>query len=298
MERRLVSGWLGTALASVLGPAYAQRTARLPVLGVLSNTVPAESQSYQLMLSALRKLGHIEHRTFQVEIRSAQGRVEAYPVLAKELALLKVDAIQAVSPVGVRAAKLATSTIPIVALDLESDPVREGWARTFAQPGGNLSGLFLDHPAMAGKWLQLLTEAMGHRANIGVLWDSNTGKAQLDAVKAAARMLSVAVTIIEFKSIDALPAALEEAAAKASALLLLSSPTIPRRASQIASFALVHRLPMISPFRNVTEAGGLISYGPNIQDFYPRLAIFVDKIFKGHVIGEIPIEQPTSFELS
>ena len=215
-----------------------------------------------------------------------------------ELVQRKVDIIFASGPAAISAARDATSVAPIVAMDLETDPVEAGWVKSLARPGGNLTGLFLNLPGLAGKWLELLKAAAPGIRRVGVLWDSTTGSAQLTAAKAAAPAFALELQIMEVRGDEEIDAALTAGVgAGARALLMLSSPAISNRQKKIADFALRNRLPAISAFRIFAEAGGLLAYGPNVNDMRRRAASYVDKILKGAKLGDLPIEQPTKFEM-
>jgi putative ABC transport system substrate-binding protein len=200
----------------------------------------------------------------------------------------------------VRAARDATSVLPIVAIDLETDPVASGFARSLGRPGGNITGLFLDLPGLAGKWLELLRAAVPKIQNVGVLWDSGTGSAQLAAVKAAALALAVTLQVLEVRNADDIDTALGAGLNMgAKALVMLSSPLTSVRvySNRIVEFAASNRLPAVSPFRIFAEAGGLMSYGPDQAEYYRRVAPLVDKILKGARPSDLPIELPNKFEL-
>lgn len=208
--------------------------------------------------------------------------------------------IYALGPAAVKAARDATHTIPIVALDLETDPVQAGWARSLARPGGNVTGLFLDVPALAGKWIELLRAAAPNVGRLGLLWDSSTGRAQLDAAKAVTKGMRIEIQIMELRSINGIEAALRAANDSGiKAIVLFGSPALSSNAAskQIADFAVHNRLPAISPFRAFSDAGGLMSYGPNEEGFQPRAGGFVARILKGAKPGDLAIELPSKFEL-
>jgi putative ABC transport system substrate-binding protein len=183
-------------------------------------------------------------------------------------------------------------------LDLESDPVENGWVRSLARPAGNITGLFLDFPDLAGKWLELLLAAAPGRNRVGVLWDSTTGSAQLAAARSAAQRFKIDLQVLEIRHSDDIEGALRRGmGAGSTALVALSSPLVSGSSKSIAEFATQNRLPAISAFREFAESGGVLSYGPNLREFYLRAAFFVDKILRGAKAADLPIEQPTKFEL-
>jgi putative ABC transport system substrate-binding protein len=247
----------------------------------------------------LRELGYVEGQTIVFEVRFAGGKPERYPGFAADLVRRKVDVLLAIGLPALRAARDATSAIPIVAVDLESDPVQAGFARSFAHPGGNITGCFLDQPGLTGKWLELIAEAVPGTRRIAVLRDPTTGPWQLAAIKAAAEKLRIELQVLEVRSPGELDQALGAVLTGGPrALVQLSSPLfdLPVAKNTIADFTVKHRLPAISMFRSFAEAGGLMSYGPNQPEYYKRLAVYIDKILKGAKPADLPIEQPTKFD--
>lgn len=313
--RMLVKVTLATALALLLlavpPGARAQRTGKMPLVGVLitfhatpghlgplgpelprNTTVPA-------LRLGLRDLGYVEGQTIALEFRFADGRPEVLPRLAAELVHLHVDVLVASGPAAVSAARDAAGAIPVVAIDLESDPVQSGLVRSFARPGGNITGLFMDLPGLAGKWLELLREAVPGLARVAVLWDPTTGPHQVDALRTAAGRLGVAIHLVEIRDPERYGPLLTTAMeARPGALVQPSSPLMGARyAKQIADFTVQNHLPAISLFTSFAEAGGLMAYGPDLVQFFGRLAVYVDKILRGAKPADLPVEQPTTFEL-
>ena len=288
---------LALGLLTALPIAEAEQGQKLPVVGVLI-TDTRGNLSLPILIQGLRDLGYVDGKNIVIAVKSAGGKPDALPALAAELVQRRVDVLYVTGPAAIRAARGATAEAPIVALDLESDPVQAGWVRTLARPGGNLTGLFLDLPGLTGKWLELLREAVPGIRRVGLLWDSTTGSAQLTAAKAAAQGLGLDLRVMETRSADDLDGALRSGVSAGSrALVLLSSPLVSTRSEQIADFVVGNRLPAISPFRKFADAGGLMSYGPDFNDFRQRAATYVDKILKGAKPGELPIQQPTKFEM-
>jgi putative ABC transport system substrate-binding protein len=206
--------------------------------------------------------------------------------------------IVATGPQAVRAAKKATNRIPIVALDLETDPVQAGLAQSLARPGGNMTGCFLDLPDMAGKWLEFLESAAPTSHPVGIVWDSTSGNWQLTAAQNASRRFGLDLVTVEVHSTEDLGAALRKALdGGVRAIVMLSSPITSVGSERLAEFTRHHRLPAISPFRAFADRGGLMSYGPDLLDFARLATTYVDKILKGAKPEDLPIQQPTKFEL-
>jgi putative tryptophan/tyrosine transport system substrate-binding protein len=269
------------------------------VLGVLHTGAGGLARSLDTVRRGLRDLGYVDGQTIVIEVRLAGGKSEAFAGLAADLVQRKVDVLFASGPAAVRAARHATTTIPIVALDLESDPVQAGFAGSLARPGGNITGLFLDQSSLTGKWLELIREAAPGTRRIAVLVDPMTGPWQLAAVKAAAATLGLDLQVLEVRGLGDLDAALD-AVVKGGlqALVHLSSPLFDNAPAvkRTADFAMKHRLPAISMFRRFAEAGGLLAYGPNQREYYKRLTVYIDRILKGAKPADLPIEHPTTFE--
>jgi putative ABC transport system substrate-binding protein len=278
--------------------AEAQPARKMPVVGVLHSAGP-RSNTIDTMRQGLRALGFVEGQTIAFDIRFADLKQDILPGLAADLVRRNVDVFFASGPAAIRASKDATRTIPIVALDLESDPVHAGFARSLAQPGGNITGCFLDQASLTGKWLELIGEAVPGTRRIAVLRDPTTGPWQLAAIKAAAEKLRIELQVLEIRSSGELERALEDGVKGGSlALVQLSSPLFDSPLTKrIADFTTKHRLPAISMFRRFAEAGGLMAYGPNQPERSERLAVFIDKILKGAKPADLPIEQPSKFEL-
>ncbi len=298
MDRRTFLAGTGAVLLAAPHAAEGQRAGKVPVVGVLTSGSGPRPFIVDSSLQAFRELGYVEGQTLAFVFRASGGRPDAFPGLAADLVRQKVDLILVSGPAAIRAVKDATGVIPIVALDLESDPVQAGFVRSFAQPGGNLTGCFLDQPGLTGKWLELIGEVVSGLRRLAVLVDTTTGPWQLAAVKAAAEKRRIELQIIEIGSATDLDRLLEaELKGSPRALVQLSSPLFDLPGGKrLAEFTLKHRLPAISMFRRFPEAGGLMSYGPNQVEYYKRLPAFIDKILKGAKPGDLPIEQPTKFD--
>jgi putative tryptophan/tyrosine transport system substrate-binding protein len=294
MERRRFLCGAGATLIALSQHGFAQQPRRTSVVGMLAL---AGADSFAQLRDAMRDLGYVEGRNVVFERRPAGGNPALLPGLAAELVRLNVDVLYATGPAAVRAARDATSTIPIVAFDLETDPVGAGLVRSLNRPGGNLTGLFLDLPDLAGKWLELLREAAPKRRVVGVLWDATSGTAQVAAARSAAQRFDLQLEVIELRGADDLDRALARAPdARVQALVVLSSPLTSGHSRRIAEFALTRKLPAISPFRAFADAGGLLSYGPDLVAFRRFSAAYVDRILNGADPAVLPIQQPTTFQ--
>lgn len=248
---------------------------------------------------AMRELGFTEGTNLKIEYRVAPGKPEEILARATELVAAKVDAILAIAPPGVIAAAKATTAIPIVANDMESDPIAQKFAASLNRPGGNITGLFLDFPEIGGKWIQLLKEAAPKLTRAAVLWDPGIGPYLLKGVEAAAASLHVHILGLEARGPGDFASAFQSAAKqKAEGLLVLTSPVLYSARQEIAALALQHRLPAIMSFPGFADAGGLMAYGPNLLSMFRQNAAFMAKVLRGAHPSEIPIERPARFEFA
>jgi putative ABC transport system substrate-binding protein len=301
MDRRAFVGMVAGGFVVAACSTRPQPVRKIATVGILHSSPSAtfSSTGITAIRNGLRDLGYVEGQNIVLEFRSASGGPEQLPGYAAELVRLNADVIVAIGPAAVRAAKDATGVLPIVAMDLETDPVTSGFARSLGRPGGNITGLFMD-TGLAGKWLELLRAVVPEIQNVGVLWDLAAGSAQLAALNAAAQGSAVKLLVLEIQNAVDLDVALGAGLnGGAKALIILSSPLVGStvNSKRIAVFAASNRLPAISPFRSFTEAGGLMSYGPSILDVYRNTSTFVDKILKGATPGDLPIEMPNKYEL-
>jgi len=294
MQRRR---FLGTIGASIALAANAQSTRKLPRVGVLHPASVEDSTIYQRLVPDLAKLGYVDGRSVTFELRSGKGVADALPQLVAELVALDVDVLVVAGPRAVKTAAAATRSIPIVAVDLESDPVQAGWVTSLSRPGGNVTGLFLAFEDMSAKWLQLLREAVPGARDVSLLWDAASGDVQIAATRAAAAKFGMrARTVpianwVEFES--ALASALHD---RAQAFVVLSSPTAFQSSARFAEYTLRNRIPAISPFRPYPAAGGLMSYGPDLDLFFQRTSVMVERILRGARPADIAVEQPTKYD--
>ena len=296
-RRAFAAGCLGL-LAEPLA-AEAQRAARIPSVGILRHgTVDKTVGSIGALREGLRELGYVEGQTIALEYRFSGQKAESMPALAADLVRLKVDVLFATGVPAISAARGASQTIPIVGVDLEVDPIEAGFIRSYARPGGNVTGLFMDQPALTGKLLDLLREVAPGTRQIAVLWDSTSGPSQVRAIKAAAQSLAMEVQVLEFRHPAEIEIVLRQVTrGRARALITLSSALMASISTHVAEFSAQSHLPVISMTRRFPETGGLMSYGPDLSHFYRSTAAYVDKILKGAKPGDLPVEQPTKFEL-
>ena len=232
-----------------------------------------------------------------VVLRVTGGDAALLGPMAADLVAGKVDLIFAIGPAAVRAARGATTNIPIVAGDLESDPLSTGFISANRRPGGNVTGVYLDFPDFSKKWLQALKETVPQISTVAALWDPTTGRHQRQAVEAAGAELSLKVIVSEVRVRDDVEHALQSAVSQgASGLVALSSPFIGANTKLLADLALKYRLPAITLFTDFARDGGLMAYGPNIQTVMRQEGVIAAKILRGANPAETPIETPTRFE--
>ena len=293
---------LTSVFPAALWPAHAQRPVTVARIGFLSPASPAGGWDIRLQAfrDGLRELGYVEGKNLQLEVRWGEGNLERLAALATELVQLKVDVIVAASSPAVVAARQATRTIPIV-MPLSSDPVGDGLVASLAHPGGNITGLSVMSLELGEKRIQLLKEMFPKVAHaMDVLWNPDyVGmRARFEQAREAAPAVGLAVRSVEVRDTRELNAALDAIIReRPEALLILVDPLTLSQRSRIVNFAAEQRLPAIYESSDFVDAGGLISYGTNGRDQFRRAASYVDKILRGAKPGDLPIEQPTTFEL-
>ena len=303
--RRAFIGTLAGVLAAPLA-AGAQQPARVARIGFLV-TGSLESPETRISLNAfrqgLRERGYVEGQNIVIEYRSADGKIERLPGLAIELARLKVDLIIAGNTPMARAAQQATTTIPIVT-SVMGDPVGDGLVASLARPGGNITGLTFLGPELVPKRLGLLKEALPRVSRVAALWHpgafgERTTTNMLKATEDAARTLGVQLQLMEVRGpVDFDRAFSTMIKERPEALIVFPGTMVFNERRQIVALATKHRLPAMFHAREFVGLGGLISYGASITDLYRRSAVYVDKILKGAKPADLPIEQPTKFELA
>jgi putative ABC transport system substrate-binding protein len=303
MIKKILVCLLATVLLTTAPPTEAQQPKKVHRIGYLSSVDAARVFArYEGIRLALRDLGYIDGQNIAIEYRSAEGKVDRFPELAAELVRLKVDIIVVAGGYRlIRAGMNATKTIPIVMTGGGIDPVEEGLVESLASPGGNVTGLTLLSGELGGKRLELLKEAVSKVVRIAVLHDSATGPPRevKENLPVAARALGLTVRPWDLRGADDF----EKAFAALSKdrpdglYVLTAGPLIRTNLNRIVSFAIKSRVPTMFANKQAVEAGGLMSYGADLADSYRRVAYFVDRIFKGAKPADLPVEQPTKFEL-
>ena len=300
MRKKVFSLALCGLLVALSFPAAAQQSKKIPRIGYLTaGSVSSQSTRIEAFRQGLHELGYLEGKYIVIEWRYAEGKPDRLPALAAELVHLKVDIIVSASPPATRAAKEATSTIPIV-MTQDSDPVANGFVASLARPGENISGLSTVAPELSGKRLELLKEIVPRLSRVAVLGTSTEpGNAQsLKEVERAARAFGVKLQyldVLDPKDIETVFRAARKD--HAESVLVLPSAVFIFHRTQIVELAVKSRLPAMY-FRGIfVDDGGLMSYGVNLNDLDRRAATYVDKILKGAKPADLPVEQPTKFEL-
>src|SRR5712692_2427114 len=300
-RRRFIEVIAGGLLAAPLA-AEAQQTAKAPRIGWLAANLAPNPHLTEAFRQGLRDLGYVEGRSVVIEYRDAEGKFERLPALAAELVALKVDVILAGGTPQALAAKHATRTIPIV-FTSATDPVTDRLVTSLARPGGNVTGLSNLAPELVGKRLEQLTQAVPGVSRVAVLWQpgglpERTEKDMLREADVAARALGLQPQFVEARG----PADFDRAfsdmtRARAGALTVLGSVMFNTERRRLVDLAAKHRLPTVYTSREYVDDGGLIAYGPSIADVFRRAATYIDKILKGAKPADLPVEQPTKFEL-
>jgi len=298
MRRRTFITLIGGAAAWPFA-ARAEQAAKVPTIGYLGSGTPTtQSQWVAAFVQRLRELGWIEGRTVSIEYRWAEGHTERAGEIAAEFVRRKVDVIVTSATTLVAAAKQATSVIPIV-FATAGDPVGTGLVASLARPGGNVTGLSIQTTDLAGKRIELLREVVPGLRRVAML--INVGNAiavlELGEVQAAARTLGLEVITLEIQRGEDIVSAVETLKGRAEALYVVVDPLVGTQRIRINTLALAARLPTMHTFREAVEAGGLMSYGANFPDMFRRAADYVDKILRGVKPSDIPVEQPTKFDL-
>ncbi len=303
MDRRAFLGTLAGGLLAVPldAGAQARATPKPARVGVLFPS--ADSPAFRAYFKGFRRrmteLGYADGRNLTLLYHFGDDQKARLVTAVARLRDLYPDVIVAIAPAAVEAASAAMKSIPIIAVDHGTDPIAAGYVKTLAHPGGNLSGIFLDFPELAGKWLELLKTTTPSLTRVALLWDPSTGPAQLNAARQAAEVLKLQVFPREVRTHADFETAFRTAVGQhANGVIALTSPVFNTGRRRIAEIALSHRLPTIMPFPEYTKDGGLIAYGPDVVTMYGQAAILVGKVLAGTPIADIPVERPTRFILS
>src|SRR5215475_2126843 len=300
MKRREFITLLGGTAAAWPLAARAQRAANMPTIGYLGPATHAvESQRVAAFVQRLRELGWIENRTIAIEYRWAEGREERFTEIAAEFVRVKVDVIFTYATPPVIAAKRATSVIPIV-FAVAGDPVNAGLVASLARPGGNVTGLSAQQRDLVGKRLELLREVVPGLRRLAIMSNAdNPGTVmEMGDVLTTARTLGLDVVTLEIRRAEDIAPAFEALKGRADALYVCNDPLVNTNRVRINTSALGARLPTVYNWRENVEAGGLMSYGTNFPDTFRRSAELIDKVLRGAKPADIPVEQPTKFDLT
>jgi putative tryptophan/tyrosine transport system substrate-binding protein len=300
MTKKIILLALCSLLLATCSAVEAQQPSKLPKIGFLRARLVASGTSLDGLLRELRTLGYVDGRNVAFEFRSADNSLDRLPALADELVRLKVDLLVAAATVETLAAKNATTTIPIVALSLGTNPVASGLVESLAHPGGNITGFTALGTDLAGKRLELLKETIPKLTRAAVLWNPKeaNGPQYWKESQLSARELGLQLHSMQVSSADKFDSAFKEAIKAGSTALSVTQGTfINSYRKQITDLAAKHRLPAMYTREDSVDDGGLMSYGPDQAEAYKRVAIIIDKILKGAKAADLPVEQPTKFEL-
>jgi putative ABC transport system substrate-binding protein len=297
-RREFITLFGGAAVAWPLTARAQQQGDSVLKIGVLwPGVAPPASPRMESFRLALRQFGYVEGRNIAIDLRYAEGGVRQLPELAAELVRLKVDVITAFGDLAPKIAQQATGTIPIVAIC--DDIVGAGLVASLSRPGGNITGFTLLAPELSAKRLGLLQELVPGIARVAALWDPTTGKAQATISESAARSLNLKLQILEVRNRDDLAGAFRAARdERAAALNVFASPVLASFNREIIDLAAEYRLPAIYQWREAVEAGGLLSYGPILASLWRQSGVIVAKVLKGAKPMDLPVEQPSKFELT
>lgn len=300
MNKPLIHLALVALFVALCCPAEAQQVKKAPRIGFLAITSPRDMSSRMAAFrQGLRELGYIEGKTIVVDDRYAEGKLDRLRSMTAEVVQLKADVIVTSGPIGTRTAKEATATLPIV-MAYDNDPVGSGFVASLARPGGNITGLSTHYPEITGKQLELLKEIVPKMSHLAVLGDSSEPftAQSLKETERAAKAFGVQLQYLDVKDPKDVKIALEEARKlRADAALVLASAIFISQRSQLAELAVKNRIPAVYQASEYVEAGGLMTYGASITDLFRRSATYVDRILKGAKPSDLPVEQPTTFEL-
>ena len=285
------------ALCSFVEAQQGPNTARIGILRIDASNSPAATEAIRDLKQGLSEIGYHEGQNIEFHIRWADNKPNQLPDLVTELIQMKVDLIITGGPQAIRAAKEATSAIPIV-MGRMDDVVEHRLVTSLARPGGNITGLSFQTGELSGKWLDLLKEVLPKLSRAAILWDTSSTAGQLSTVEASARSLGLQLEISKTSPSSDFDTAFQDVKKqRAQGLIILASPIFTAQRTRLADLAVKNRLPAIYYHEGFAAAGGLLAYGPKLSEFsWRRAAIFVDRILKGASPADLPVEQPTKFE--
>jgi ABC-type uncharacterized transport system substrate-binding protein len=296
--------FLLTSLAGALAvplAAEAQRAATVARVAILRPAPPSpeSKRTLEAFKQGLREHDYVEGQNLAVDFRYPINHADRLSDIAADLVQRKPDVMLAVASSGVDAVRRVTTTIPIVALDLETDPLASGIVTSLARPGGNVTGIFLDFPELGGKWLERLKAVTPRLSRVAVIWDPATGRVPLNGAEAAAPAMRLQLQVLEARGPSDFEDVVKAAArARAGAILVMSSPLFNSYRRLFVDLAAKHRLPAIMPFALFVDDGGLIAYGPDIIDLYRQCGAMVGKILRGARPQVLAVERPNRFVLA
>jgi ABC-type uncharacterized transport system substrate-binding protein len=299
MERRAFLCTVAGGLLAAPLAAGAQQAGRVIKVGILSTLNPRTTAFTEAMIQRLRELGYVEGQNLAIEFKNAEGDVARLPGLAAELVRLNVDLIVASGPeVTLQAARKATTSVPIVIAAVDFDPIARGYIASLAKPGGNVTGVFMRQIELTSKRMQLLKDALPSVTRVAVFWDAISADQWRETERAAPgvalRLQGLELRNPPYHLADAFRTA---ARGRAEAVLILMSPIFFPQRAQIAELGLKSQLPTICGLSQYADAGAFMSYGVNLDEMFRHVALYIDKILKGAKPADLPVEQPTEFEL-
>jgi putative ABC transport system substrate-binding protein len=301
MDRRAFLGTLTGGLLAAPLAGEAQQATKIPRVGVFVPGSPSGDQFQQLrqaFVKGLRDLGWIEGQTVVIEMRWGEGRIDEFPRIASELVALPVDVIVTWGPQVIRAAQQATATVPIV-MAVVHEPVAFGFVKSLARPGGNITGLSFQDSELGTKRLELLKTIVPRIRRVALLWDpGGGGEIGVRAMKASAQKLGLATQVLEVRRQEDFGPAFASARNQGDAVIQIASPFLATYRSRLIELAAAQRLPMTCETKLFVTEGCLMAYGPDFSEMSHRAAAYVDKILKGAKPADLPVQQPTKFELA
>jgi putative ABC transport system substrate-binding protein len=284
-------GWTGDAWGQ-------EKIARVGILSfTAANDEPWLASVLQVLRRTLAGQGWVEGKNISYEYRSAHSDPSRFAEAAEALVALKVDVIVAGSAPALRAAFAATHTIPIVAGDFTTDAIAEGYVDNYARPGGNVTGVFLDAPEIAGKWFELLRAMVPNLSRVAVVWDPGPGTVHLQAVRGVAASLDITLKVFEVRKPKDIDAAFAALRGRSQAVIFLPSPLIYGQSARLARLSMEHRLPATSMARDFAIAGGVLAYGPELISSWESMAVFVSKILGGSDPAGLPVQRSANIQL-